>query len=336
MTTTPASYDQTNTANSPAITVRELSKSFGANKALANVSFSVPKNSVYGLLGPNGAGKTTLIKILLGLSRPDNGQISILGGTPTNPATRTKIGYVPDVPEFDGWMTAAQYLESLGRLLGFTVASARARSDLVLKRVGLAGVTTPIGGFSRGMRQRLGIAQGLLGGPEVLILDEPTTALDPAGRAELLDLIQEVSQHCTIIFSTHLLTDVDRVCDHVLVLNSTVVTASSIADLRATLKPEIEVEIVDPNPDARAYPESFSASEAIANFSRALESEPWLENMTCNGLRFTISLNNPDLAARRIPELAVAYSLGIRSLTPVRHSMESIFFQLLNTGGKHA
>lgn len=306
-----------------AVQVRDLTKAFGSNKALDAVSFDIPVGSVFGLLGPNGAGKTTFMKILLGLSRADSGRVEVFGGLPSDPSTRSRIGFVPDVPEFDVWMTASQYLESVSRLLGMGGDEGRRRSELLIQRVGLAGVETKIRGFSRGMRQRLGIAQALLNGPDLLILDEPTTALDPQGRIELLELIRDVSKHATVVFSTHLLDDVDRVCDSVLVLDTSVVTVSTMADLRASLDPQVEVTV-------------NGAADQIDAFATDLAGEPWVAGVHADGgspRTFTIGVGDPDQASRAIPEIAARSGVGIQKLSPVTHSMETIFMQLL--GGRH-
>ena len=218
---------------SAAVSFTGVSRSFGRTRALADVSFQVPENSVCALLGPNGAGKTTAIRALLGLARTDAGEISVLGERPGSLAARSRLGYLPDVPAFPAWMTAREYLEASARLAGVPASTAGRRIDALLETAGLSSVRQRIGGYSRGMRQRLGIAQALIGAPGLLVLDEPTSALDPAGHREVLELIERLSGRTTVLLSSHNLAEADRVATHAVVLRAGRVLASSpVADLR--------------------------------------------------------------------------------------------------------
>ena len=175
------------------LTVTDVRKSFGSKVVVDGLSFSIPKNSIFGFVGENGAGKTTTMKMILGLMRMDSGEILvdgtkvIYGNTPTN----RKIGYLPDVPEFYTYMTPREYLRFCGQITGLSAKEINPRVDELLQRVGLANENKKIKGFSRGMKQRLGIAQALMGKPMLLICDEPTSALDPLGRKEILDILVE-------------------------------------------------------------------------------------------------------------------------------------------------
>lgn len=197
--------------------VREISKSFGSKKVLGGVSFSVPENCVFGFIGRNGAGKTTTMRAVLGLLETDGGEIDVCGqrvsygNTPTNGC----IGYLPDVPEFYGYMNAREYLALCGRITGMDSGDVRKRSSELLELVGLDKENHRIKGYSRGMKQRLGIAQALINRPKLLILDEPTSALDPVGRKEILDIISAAKEQTSVIFSTHILSDVERICSRV-------------------------------------------------------------------------------------------------------------------------
>lgn len=314
----------------PAVRVSSLTKTFGATTALDDVCFDIPQGSVFGLLGPNGAGKTTLLKILLGLSRASAGSVEIFGGSPAEPTTRARIGFVPDVPEFDGWMTASGYLMSVGRLLGMDAAESERRARLLLDRVGLAGVETKIRGFSRGMRQRLGIAQALINGPDLLILDEPTTALDPEGRVDLLNLIRDVSTHATVVFSTHLLDDVDRVCDSVLVLNTSVVTVAPIADLRSTLAPQISIEAVGTPEQIAHFHAGLLADASVRSVSKHRTSAVGGAEVS----QLTLTVSDASEVTLAIPRIASATGIGLRRVTPIEQSMETIFMHLI--GGRDA
>lgn len=203
------------------LTITGLSKSFGAQKVIDNLDLSVPEGTIFGFIGQNGAGKTTTMKMVLGLLKADQGKITICGETVSYGGAKTnhQIGYLPDVPEFYNYINALEYLALCGEIAGLSKSEIKGRSDELLSLVGLNGVKKRIGGFSRGMKQRLGIAQALLSHPKLLICDEPTSALDPVGRKEILDILQKIKGTTTVVFSTHILSDVERICDRVAVLH---------------------------------------------------------------------------------------------------------------------
>lgn len=198
------------------LTIRNLSKSFGKQRIINDLNMSVPEGSVFGFIGRNGAGKTTTMKMVLGLLQPDHGEIRVCNEPVCFGQTKTNqyIGYLPDVPEFYNYMTPLQYLRLCGEVVAMSKSEMEKRSRELLSLVGLSGAARQIGGFSRGMKQRLGIAQALLTQPKLLICDEPTSALDPVGRKEILDILCRISGTTTVLFSTHILSDVERVCDH--------------------------------------------------------------------------------------------------------------------------
>ncbi len=204
-----------------ALSIIGLKKSFGDKKVLCGVDFSVPEHSVFGFIGKNGAGKTTTMRAVLGLNRPDSGEIYVMGERVAFGQTSTNrfVGYLPDVPEFYPYMNAEEYLALCGEIGGMSSAEIKSRSEELLKKVGLYGETSRIKGYSRGMKQRLGIAQALLHRPSLLICDEPTSALDPIGRKEILDIFLAAREETTILFSTHILSDVERICTDVAILN---------------------------------------------------------------------------------------------------------------------
>lgn len=218
------------------LTIQNVSKSFGRQKIIDDLNMSVPEGSVFGFIGKNGAGKTTTMKMVLGLLQPDNGKIHVcnepvcFGQTPTN----QYIGYLPDVPEFYNYMTPIQYLKLCGEVIGLSKDEISTRSQKLLLLVGLNGVSKQIGGFSRGMKQRLGIAQALFTNPKLLICDEPTSALDPVGRKEILDILCKISSSTTVLFSTHILSDVERICDRAAFLKEGKIAVSgTLAEIRA-------------------------------------------------------------------------------------------------------
>lgn len=201
--------------------LKELSKRFGDTEVIKGLSFNVPEHSVFGFIGKNGAGKTTTMKMILGFLKPDTGEIRVCGEKVSYGNSRTNrfIGYLPDVPEFYGYMNPKEYLKLCGEVTGLSSNLIKERSEELLTLVGLDGVHKKIRGFSRGMKQRLGIAQALLNEPRLLICDEPTSALDPVGRKEILDILSLARKRTTIVFSTHILSDVERICDSIGVLD---------------------------------------------------------------------------------------------------------------------
>lgn len=201
--------------------IKQLYKRFGHHEVLKGLDMDVPEHSIFGFVGQNGAGKTTTMKIILGLLKADSGSVTVCGEKVTYGETKTNrnIGFVPDVPEFYGYMNPMEYLKLCGEITGLPKNKIKSRSEELLELVGLKDEKRKIGQFSRGMKQRLGIAQALLNEPKLLICDEPTSALDPIGRKEILDILLAAKGKTTIVFSTHILSDVERICDHIAVLH---------------------------------------------------------------------------------------------------------------------
>ncbi|HEY3445555.1 MAG TPA: ABC transporter ATP-binding protein [Myxococcales bacterium] len=198
---------------------RGLFRSRGGQQALRGVDLTVPCGTVFGLIGPNGAGKTTFIKTFLGIVRQTSGTVKVLDGDPEDPRVRSRIGYLPERLHLPQAWTPVQFLASVARLK--QLRAARPQIDSLLVRVGLApDAQRRIGGFSKGMRQRLGLAAALLGTPELLVLDEPTDGIDPLGRMEVRRLLAEERERgATIFLNSHLLSETERVCDRVGILH---------------------------------------------------------------------------------------------------------------------
>lgn len=228
------------------LTIRNLKKSFGDKQVLCGVDLTVPKGSVFGFVGKNGAGKTTAMKIALGLIRADSGEITVSGERVVYGQTETNrhIGYLPDVPEFYSFMTAGEYLHLCGECLELDRVEISKRTKSLLDLVGLGGEKHRIKGFSRGMKQRLGVASALIGKPDLLICDEPTSALDPVGRKDILDILLSVRNETTVLFSTHILSDVERICSDVALLDGgRIAFGGKVSDVRSKYSPDsIEVE----------------------------------------------------------------------------------------------
>lgn len=234
--------------------ITNLSKRFGDKEVLKGLTLSVPEHSIFGFIGKNGAGKTTTMKTVLGLLKPDAGEVSVAGEKVVygQTATNRHIGYLPDVPEFYSFMTAPEYLSFCGEITGIPKSEVKPRSSELLSLVGLDGETHRIKGFSRGMKQRLGIAQALLNRPKLLICDEPTSALDPVGRKEILDILFSIREQTTVLFSTHILSDVERICTDVAFLdNGAVDVQGKLSAIKAKYRtkeylPETGVERLEP------------------------------------------------------------------------------------------
>ena len=301
-----------------AIEIRGLTKSYGAKRALDSVDLTVAEGSVFGFLGPNGAGKTTTLRILTGLARPTSGTAQVFGRdvvSATN-AVRADIGFLPDVPGYYEWMTAQEFLRFAGRLFGLEDKTLDARAEALLDLAGLGDVDTKIGGYSRGMKQRLGVAQALINAPKLLMLDEPTSALDPIGRKEVLDMIASLGGRTTVFFSTHILADVERVCDTVAILHDgRVVTASPIDQLRARYgASRLTVEVTE------------GADEFAARFA----AEPWAGAVErVNGSALSISVNDLEAARVAIPAAVAERGVGLVRLEAGEVSLEEVFVDLV-------
>lgn len=227
-------------AEEPALEVDGLVKSYGKVVAVRGISFLVPKGQVVGLLGPNGAGKSSTIKVCLGLTCPTRGIVRVFGSKPATVEARRRMGYSPETPYFYPFLTAEEILIFYASLQG--IKSVRASVDQVLRATGLeAARRRKAGHFSKGMIQRLAVAQSLLGDPEVLFLDEPSSGLDPEGRLEMRQIIQELKRSGkTILLSSHILSDIEAVCDRVIVINAGRIVADRLLGGEI---PELEVEV---------------------------------------------------------------------------------------------
>jgi ABC-2 type transport system ATP-binding protein len=219
-------------AGTPAIKTVELSKKFGKTVALAGLSMTVPRGEVFGFLGPNGAGKTTAVKVLLGLLAPTSGEGWLLGKPVGDLETRRRIGYLPELFRYQGWLSAAEVLALHCELAPLPRSSWKDEIRTVLDTVGLTDrASDRVGTFSKGMQQRLGLGAALLGEPELVFLDEPTSALDPVGRHDVREIIRGLSARGTAVFlNSHLLSEVEQVCDRVAVVDHGRVIAEGTMD----------------------------------------------------------------------------------------------------------
>jgi len=307
----------------PAIKTEGLTKRFGDIVAVEKLDLSVDERAVFGFLGPNGAGKTTTVKMLTGLSAPTEGKAYICCQEVTQGSVevRKNFGLLPDVPAFYDWMTGEEYLHFAGELYGMTYPALTKRSAELLDLVEIKkSAKRKVGGYSRGMKQRLGIAQAMLNHPKVLFLDEPTSALDPIGRRDVLDLIGKLKEEATIFMSTHILSDVERVCDNVAIIDKgKLLVTSTVDELRHKYARSVfEIEFEE---DDKTFVETIQTRPWFVKSERAAE----------NG-NPTLRITARDVAAARkeLPHLIAASNLTLLRYELAQPSLEDIFVEVVN------
>jgi ABC-2 type transport system ATP-binding protein len=302
------------------LTIDGLSKSFGTLRVLYGLSFEVEQGSVFGFIGKNGSGKTTTMKIIVGLLKANSGSVYINGTKVAFGETETNrmIGYLPDVPEYYGFLNAIEYLRLCGRISKMPAEKIAAQTDELLTLVGLQeSAKRKIRGYSRGMKQRLGIAQALIHNPLLLICDEPTSALDPQGRSDLLGLLEVVRQRTTVLFSTHILTDVERVCDSIGVLDGGKLALYGNLDrLKAAHRQDtIVVEM-----------ESSTTAEALVQHLTAL---PYVLRVGGQGSTVTVDVHNAPVDGRALLTFLGGLDTTIRAYHVMEPSLESLYLDVV-------
>jgi ABC-2 type transport system ATP-binding protein len=310
-----------------AISTAGLSKRYsGGVVALENLSLTVPSGSIFGFLGPNGAGKTTTLRLLTGLATATEGTGTVagvaIGGTGGQLARH--IGYLDQDPRFYGWMKGRELLEMVGELHGLHGAELRQRVGEVLEIVGLTSAANRrIGGYSGGMRQRLGIGQALINQPRVLFLDEPVSSLDPEGRRDVLEIISRLRGTATVFMSTHILNDVERVCDRVAILNfGHLVVAGPIDELLDRYaQPIYELE---PEPQQPG---------AIERLAAALRGHDWAGEIQTTPDAVRVFVKDPRVAGPAILPLVVASGVNLVRYERARPSLEDVFLRLVSESG---
>jgi ABC-2 type transport system ATP-binding protein len=310
----------------PAIRTDGLTKHYPGVEALNDLSLDVPTGSIYGFLGPNGAGKTTTLKILGGLIAPSSGTASVAGVPLTaGAAFRREVGYLAQEPRFYDWMTGRETLEFVGSLVEDAAAIDAGWIDQVLGRVGLADAADRrTSTYSGGMRQRLGIAQALVTRPTVLLLDEPVSALDPSGRREVLELMRDLRGEATVFYSTHILDDVQRVSDHVAILDQgRLVRAAPTAALLASFTQDRIRVVIGGADDGVAV--------QLASLAGVLSVEPAERD---GDLRAYLLKIRPETAAdvqRAVMRYAADHDYTLTENGVVRLDLEDAFFRLIDT-----
>ena len=296
--------------DAPAIRTQGLTKRYGAIEALAGLTMTIPRGAVFGFLGPNGAGKTTAVKLLLGLARPTSGDAEILGAPIGDRASRRRVGYLPELFRYQSWLSAREVLALHCELAGLDRAAWPREIEDALAVVALSERgSTRVGGFSKGMQQRLGLAVALLGDPELVLLDEPTSALDPVGRREVREVIRALRERgVTVFLNSHLLSEVEQVCDRVAIVDRGRVIADGTLEelLRGGT---VRVRVSDLPRDARA---------ALGAFGEVTDEGEWL---VVRGI-------DPS----RVPELVaelVRAGARVHAVEPAHESLEDRFIRLL-------
>jgi len=305
-----AAADQ-RTLVSPAIHTIELRKEYSRTVALEGLSITVRRGEIFGFLGPNGAGKTTAVKLLLGLVRPTGGEAMLLGAPVGNVETRRRVGYLPELFRFQSWLTAREVLLLHCRLLRVPKGRWNAMVREALETVGLSDRGRDrVGGFSKGMQQRLGLGVALLGDPELVMLDEPTSALDPVGRHHVREIIRDLrARGATVFLNTHLLEEVEHVCDRVAVIDKGhTIATGTIAEL---IGHQSSVRLLVTGLDARWW-------EGLGSFGRWSTDGDWL----------LVEAIDP----KQVPDLVRAIvDLGgnVAAVVPEHKSLEDRFLELL-------
>jgi ABC-2 type transport system ATP-binding protein len=299
-----------------AVETNSLRKEFDENVAVRGLTLQVQQGEVFGFLGPNGAGKTTSMKMMLGLVEPTSGTGSLLGTSIHNRAARAKVGFLPEHFRFHDWLTAREFLNLHGQLYGMESKRIKSRNDELLELVGLTPFhKKQLRTFSKGMLQRVGLAQALLNEPDLIFLDEPTSGLDPVGRRLVRDIIRDLrSKGTTVFLNSHLLSEIEITCDRVAFIKHGEVV--SVSDLATLVEGETTVAI-------RA---GGLSSEAAAGL------EQWGTNLRLDGDHLSLTIHE-DSALPAITRYLIAQGAEVYAITPQRLSLEEIFIQVVGTDG---
>ncbi len=297
--------------------LNDVFKRFGNVTAIDGLSLSVPEHSVFGFIGRNGAGKTTTMKMVLGFLKPDAGTIRVCGDQVRfgNAKTNRHIGYLPDVPSFYGYMTPTEYLAMCGKIAGMDEKHVKARTRELLELTGLSGMQRRIKGFSRGMQQRLGIAQAMLHEPKLLLCDEPTSALDPIGRKEILDILLLAREHTTIVFSTHILSDVERICDHIGILEKgRLALQGDLSELKQTYRQD-------------AVTLEFQSGTKLGTLVSEIRGIKNVSNVTLSENALFVSLVDAKDTGAKILEIITSHHLPLTKYEIAEPTLERVFLE---------
>jgi ABC-2 type transport system ATP-binding protein len=315
----------------PAIRTEHLTKIYSQRLIAVNdMNLEVPRGSVFGLLGPNGAGKTTTLRLLLGLQRPTAGQAQVFGKScgPNAVRVRSQIGYLPTNPKLPGNLRPIEYLELLGRLSRLPGEVRKPRISALLRAVGLLGATDQrIQTFSTGMCTRLGIAASLVADPPLLLWDEPTAGLDPAARRFTLELIRELGKTKTVVVATHILSDIDQICDHLGVMHEgRMIFTGSMQDMKRRLaRHDFTLELEGAAEDVRRLAHEVTDLEGIDALANA-------------GQTLLVKIADGRSRSRALAEvlkLIDASNLSLQAIHSGQNTTENAYLQLLQEDEAH-
>jgi ABC-2 type transport system ATP-binding protein len=298
------------------ITVNQLQKQFGNETAVKELTFTINKGSCTALLGPNGAGKTTTLKMLAGLVTPTKGSIDFVGME--NVDLRNHIGYLPQHPVFYNWMTAREFLIYVGRLAHLTKQAAVQKADELIQLVDLEEAKNrKIGGFSGGMKQRLGIAQTMVHEPKLIMLDEPVSALDPVGRRDVIEMLRELKKQTTIIFATHVLNDAEEVCDEILIIRNGEMALSGTLE---QLREQHQQDII-----------TVSVKRHDEKWLEMIQQQEYVMDVKVEKNSITLFVNGVESARDQVLKELVAYQVPVNSFSIGQSSLEDVFMKVVRS-----
>lgn len=298
------------------VEVRQLEKSFKGKEAVKGLDFELQRGKVIALLGPNGAGKTTTLRMLSGLLKPTKGTIRF-SETEESEDIRKHIGFLPQYPSFHSWMTGKEFLIYVGQLAHLSKDEAQERANELLEKVGIANAANQrIGKYSGGMKQRLGIAQAMIHQPQLLMLDEPVSSLDPIGRREVLQLMEELKEQTTILFSTHILGDAEEICDDLLLMhNGKILESGPIKELQIKHQTSLLEIIIEENPET--YIDRLKAFESI-------------EDCKLEKGKLLVAVNDMDKARTQILQAALQEKWPLIKFELRRTTLEEMFMKVVS------
>jgi ABC-2 type transport system ATP-binding protein len=313
-------------STSSAISCAGLTKRYGDVLALDQLSLDVPSGSIFGFLGPNGAGKTTALRLFTGLAAPTSGSATVAGIDVASGGVNLhrRISFLDQSPQYYGWMRGRELLQFVGELFGLRGATLRSQVDEALALAGLTeGANRRIGGYSGGMRQRLGLAQALINQPEVLFLDEPVSALDPEGRHDILAVIAGLRGKSTVLMSSHVLADVERVCDAVAILDhGRLIVSSTVANLQDRYAQPVFT--IEPEP---------GQGERVQQLLTALHDATWAGEVVEEHGSIRVVARDAAQASSEILGLVAAHRVAVQRFERGRPSLEDIFLRLVGAEG---
>jgi ABC-2 type transport system ATP-binding protein len=311
-----------------AIVCHGLVKRYGELTALDHLDLEVPAGSLFGFLGPNGAGKTTTIRLLTGLAWPSSGRAIVAGHDPARGDIRFRqlISHQDQESKLYGWMKGRELLEFVGRLFSFRGSDLKSRVDEVLEKTGLVDAAgRRVAGYSGGMRQRLNLAQALMNRPQVLFLDEPASSLDPSGRHEVLSLLADLRGQVTVFMSSHILEDVEKVCDRVAIIDrGRLVAAATMNELQTKFSEPVFAIELEPGP-----------AGAEAHLVSSLEKIPLVGGVGRDGSVLRVAVNDAGLAGPEILRVLATSGVHVTRFERLRPSLEDVFLRLVPSQRPH-